>query len=551
MKRILTASLVVLLIAVLAANVVFASDAKPRGGMLRIVGQWGSLTNNFNPFLASGQNAPGTITALYEPLFFISMLDGSITPVLATSYEWQDNNLRLVIKTREGVKWSDGTPFSAHDVAFTFNLMKEHPALDLNAIWSSGVTAVNAIDDTTVEFVFSEPNTPVFQYIAHTMIVPEHIWSKIEEPSTFTNPEPVVTGPFLLERFTSQAVTYKRNPNFWMEDKPYLDRVVYQATKSNDVSLLMLLRKQVDYSHLNIPDPEKTFVARDTKHNHYWWPVTNSNILYLNTTKAPLNDVAFRQAIARAIDKQPLSEKAYYGVIAPAHPTGIVPDQQAQWLDQSLADKFYTYNVEEARSILKSAGYSWDASGALIDPSGKKVPTLRILVGAGWTDFISMAQLISENLRAIGVDMVIEQEPWNSYINSLMGGTYDTAICWGTGSGSTPYYLYYRTLASEFAGVGGGQASSNYSRYVNEKVDEALATFRASSDIEVQKEVISFLQEVVVTDVPFIPLTDRANFNVYQTASLEGWPNADDPYTGGDPGDGLGARFMLLNLYKK
>lgn len=551
MKRILTASLVALLITSLAAGLVLASEAIPTGGMVRIVGQWGSLTNNFNPFLASGQNAPGTRSALYEPIFFISMLDGSITPVLGTSYEWQDNNLRLVIKTREGVKWSDGTPFTAHDVAFTFNLMKKYPALDLSAIWASGVTAVEAIDDTSVQFLFDEPNTPIFQYIAHTLIVPEHIWSDIEEPSTYTNPNPVVTGPFVVERFTPQAVTYKKNPNYWIEGQPYLDQVVYQAAKSNDIALLMLLRKQVDYSHLNIPDPEKAFVARDPEHNHFWWPVTNSNILYLNTTKAPLNDVAIRQAIARAIDKDALSEKAYYGVIAPSHPTGIIPGQQAQWLDPSLTDKFYTYNIDEARAVLKNAGYSWDASGALVDPSGRKIPTLRILVGAGWTDFISMAQLISENLKAIGIEMVIEQEPWNSYINSLMGGTFDTAICWGTGNGSTPYYLYYRTLAAEFAGKDDGQASSNYSRYVNERVDEILATYRATSDLDVQKEAISALQEIVVTEVPYIPLTDRANFNDYQTASLTGWPDADNPYSGGDPGDELGARFMLLNLHKK
>ena len=103
--------------------------------------------------------------------------------------------------------------------------------------------------------------------------------------------------------------------------------------------------------------------------------------------------------------------------------------------DPSLADITCDYNPDKAREILAEAGYTWDSSGALVAPSGDKIPALRILVGAGWTDFISMAQLISEDLKAVGVTMVIEQEPWNSYINSLMGGTYDTAICWGTGGG--------------------------------------------------------------------------------------------------------------------
>ncbi|NLM38801.1 MAG: ABC transporter substrate-binding protein [Firmicutes bacterium] len=549
MKRVLLTSLVLVLVFSLAAGFAAAETPK-RGGTVRIAGQWGTITNNFNPFLASGQNAPGTRSALYEPLIFVSVLTGETTPVLAVSYEWKDN-LTLVVETREGVTWSDGAPFSAHDVAFTFNYMKEHPALDLSGIWANGLSTVTALDDRTVEFKFESPNTPLFQYIAHTLIVPKHIWEEVDDPSAFTNSDPVVTGPFVVGRFTSQAVTYQRRDDYWVEGRPYVDQVVYQATRSNDSALLLLLHKEIDYSYLSIPDPERAFVARDPQHNHYWWPVTNSNILYLNMSKAPFSDTAFRLAMAYAINKAPLSEKAYYGVVPVAHPTGIIPGQQETWLDPSLADITYDYNPDKAREILAEAGYTWDSSGALVEPSGDKIPALRILVGAGWTDFISMAQLISEDLKAVGVTMVIEQEPWNSYINSLMGGTYDTAICWGTGGGPTPYDLYYRTLASEFAGLDGGQADSNYSRFSSAVVDEALATYRASSDEQEQWAAIAAIQREVLTQVPYIPLTYRTDFNCYQDAVLIGWPTEDNPYSGGNPGDELGARFMLLELHQR
>jgi len=549
MKRVLLTSLVLVLVFSLAAGFAAAETPK-RGGTVRIAGQWGTITNNFNPFLASGQNAPGTRSALYEPLIFVSVLTGETTPVLAVSYEWKDN-LTLVVETREGVTWSDGAPFSAHDVAFTFNYMKEHPALDLSGIWANGLSTVTALDDRTVEFKFESPNTPLFQYIAHTLIVPKHIWEEVDDPSAFTNSDPVVTGPFVVGRFTSQAVTYQRRDDYWVEGRPYVDQVVYQATRSNDSALLLLLQKEIDYSYLSIPDPERAFVARDPQHNHYWWPVTNSNILYLNMSKAPFSDTAFRLAMAYAINKAPLSEKAYYGVVPVAHPTGIIPGQQETWLDPSLADITYDYNPDKAREILAEAGYTWDSSGALVEPSGDKIPALRILVGAGWTDFISMAQLISEDLKAVGVTMVIEQEPWNSYINSLMGGTYDTAICWGTGGGPTPYDLYYRTLASEFAGLDGGQADSNYSRFSSAVVDEALATYRASSDEQEQWAAIAAIQREVLTQVPYIPLTYRTDFNCYQDAVLIGWPTEDNPYSGGNPGDELGARFMLLELHQR
>ena len=257
------------------------------------------------------------------------------------------------------------------------------------------------------------------------------------------------------------------------------------------------------------------------------------NILYLNMSKAPFNDTAFRRAIGYAINrirsaKKPITVSYRLPI------NGIIPGQQATGLTHHC-DITYSYDPAKAREILSEAGYTWDSAGALVDPSGAKVPAVRILVGAGWTDFISMAQLISEDMKAIGVTMVIEQEPWNSYINSLMGGTYDTAICWGTGSGSTPYDLYYRTLASEFGGKDGGQAESNYSRFASEVVDQALATYRASSDPDEQWQAIATIQREVLTKVPYIPLTDRSHFNCYQTATLAGWPTADNPYNGGEP----------------
>ena len=134
------------------------------------------------------------------------------------------------METREGVKWSDGTPFTAHDVAFTFNYMKQHPALDMAGIWTNGMASVTAFDNNTVEFKFATPNTPLFQYIAHTLIVPKHVWEGIQDPTAFTNPQPVVTGPFLVGRFTPQAVTYVRNNDYWIPGQPYVDQVVYQAT---------------------------------------------------------------------------------------------------------------------------------------------------------------------------------------------------------------------------------------------------------------------------------------------------------------------------------
>ena len=127
--------------AVATAALLFVSTtfAQPQtGGTVRVARSSGSYTNNSNPFGTAGQNLPST-ALVYEPLFFVNTVTGELTPILGTSYKWSQDNLTLTIKTREGVQWSDGEPFSAQDVAFTFDYMKEHPELDTTGVWSLGV----------------------------------------------------------------------------------------------------------------------------------------------------------------------------------------------------------------------------------------------------------------------------------------------------------------------------------------------------------------------------------------------------------------------------
>ena len=127
-------------------------------------------------------------------MIFNSM-KGKYIPWLATDYSWNKNNDILTITTRKNVQWSDGTIFSASDVLFTFNLMREYPAFDGRGIWSY-LSNVKQIDDNNIEFKFSSVYVPGLDAIANQIIVPKHIWEKIEDPIKFTNPEPVGTGPF-------------------------------------------------------------------------------------------------------------------------------------------------------------------------------------------------------------------------------------------------------------------------------------------------------------------------------------------------------------------
>jgi peptide/nickel transport system substrate-binding protein len=522
------------------------------GGTLVTEMQWGTIADNFNPFLPAGSNAGGTMGSLYLPLFYNNLVTGQTEPLLGVSYKWV-NNLTLEVQTRSGVEWSDGQPFSAADVAFTFNYIKKYPALDLTGIWNGALKSVTATGPNTVVFRFSKPDTPLLYYIEGQVIVPQHIWDKITNPTTYANLHPVGSGPFVLKSYTPYSVTYVRNPHFWMKGRPYINELVMEADKSNNTTLLDLLNGTVDFSSVYVTDVPRLFVARDPAVNHYWWPSTGINALYLNTQEYPFNNPLVRKAIAYALNTKLITQRTYFGAVGDANPTGLVSGQIKQWFDPSLKSLEYRYDPAEARKLLKEAGFKWNSSGQLETANGSVLPTYNILVGAGWTDYISMAQIISQELQAIGLSTTVQQEPWDTYESSVLSGRYDMVISWGSGGGSTPYYLYYQEFYPTFSAKQIGQtAVSDWSRFTSPVITQALNSYAATSNLAVQKQDIATIERQVLENVPFIPLNGRPNgFLVYQTRQFVGWPSPSDPYNMADPPDQVGAFFLYINIHLK
>jgi peptide/nickel transport system substrate-binding protein len=528
-----------------------AQETAKTGGTFIVVrdNQWGA--NNLNPFLPGDQHLLPTLSAIYETLFFVNSISGDVTEVLGTDYKWSKDALSLSVNTRKNVKWNDGQAFTAKDVEFTFNYVKKYQALDTSGIWSNGLASVKATGTDTVNFTFSKANTPIFTYLAHLPIIPEHIWSSIADPLTFTNQKPVATGPFVLDTYSVQALKVTKNPNYWMANKPSIDSIVWTVAGGNDGALLRLLKGEVDYGYVGVTNVKGDYADKNPATNLYWWPVNNANFLYMNTAKAPFNDVNFRRAIAMSVDTKDVAQKGYNGNVAAASPSGVIPAQRGKWLNASAMKTAYTFNLEKSKAALSKAGYKTDSSGALLGKDGKAFPTLKVLVGAGWTDFIAMAQVVSENLKKIGLSVSIDQQQWSGYAGALQTGTYDMGISWGWGNGDTPYDLFYKSFSPELSAAVGKQADSNLTRYTNATVTKALQTFRATSDAAVRKTAINQMVAQVMRDVPFVPLTDRSQFCLFNATRFTGFPSEKDPYNDGSPDDAIGARLMYLNVRLK
>lgn len=195
---------------VLTAPVVSAAD---RVELTVVPDFYPQLTRNFNPFLQN--NLKSTLDFVYEPLVIFNQLDGN-KPVmrLAKDYTISDDLKKVTFEIRDGVKWSDGKPFTAADVAFTYDLIRKNAAIDLagNAALITDVKQKG----NAVEITLKEANSSAPFKLVQTPIVPKHIWSKIDKPEAFANENPVGSGPFTeVDTFTSNLYVQCQNPNYW------------------------------------------------------------------------------------------------------------------------------------------------------------------------------------------------------------------------------------------------------------------------------------------------------------------------------------------------
>ena len=510
-----------------------------------------SWVRNFNP-LAPGANARWpSVAGIYEPLFITNSIQSKVVPWLGVDYQWKKQNRVLVIKTREDVKWSDGAPFSSYDVEFTFNLKKEFPALDGTGNWKY-LSSVTALDSSHVEFVFSRIYVPGFEVLSGQPIVPKHIWSNVTDPVKFTDPNPVGTGPFTeISLFTNQVWELGKNPNYWQNGKPKIEKLRFPAFLSNEQATLALLKGEVDWSGNFIPAIDRIFVDKDPINNKYWFPKSGGSIfLYLNTTKPPFNNVEFRKAVSMAINRDLITKVAMYDYTDPAHQTAISGSFLKYRLEDNLIpENWVDYSPEESIRKIKSIGFKTNDSGYFVDSNGDEI-YITIGIVSGWADWIRAGQIISKNLDDIGIRSRVKTQDFGAWFNDLQKGEFSAAISWAE-SGPTPYPMYEGLMASKNIKPIGEPSGTNWHRFGLEEVDSLVSIFEVSSDERIKERLVDRMQELFIEFAPAIPLFADPTWGVYSTKRFKNFPSKDNPYAQISPNKTPENLFILTQVEPK
>ncbi|WP_091229355.1 ABC transporter substrate-binding protein [Microbacterium sp. 3J1] len=502
------------------------------GAALTIAKPDGAITTESNnPFVGdSSASKYGYGKVIFETLGLVNQTgEREVTPWLAESIEWNDDYTAVTVVPRKDVTWSDGEPFTADDIVFTYELVST-PALDTAGLKFEGAT----VDGDAVTLTFAESKYVNQARVLHVPIVPKHIWENLDEPATdpVKGDDLVGTGPYALSNWSTESVTLEARDDYWGGDLA-VPELHYVSYGDNTALTTALSQGEADWAQAFIPQIQEQFLDADPEHNKFYVaPTTGSATLFMNLHEKPFDDVAFRQALAWVIDRDAYVDIAREGASEPVWSVTGLSSILEDEIQPDFQGQEYSVDADKARELLTSAGYTWDGD-ALIDPDGTPV-SFTLSVPSGWSDWNTAQELIAEDIsESIGAEVKIDMPDWGGWAGPRDEGTFSAIIHWLEDSG-TAYGLYTSTMDPRWISPE-GIAGFNFGRFEDPAATEALNTYANASSDEERTAAMQTLQTMFVDQVPAIPLGAHPLLGEFNTRNYVGWPSEEDPYASGDP----------------
>jgi peptide/nickel transport system substrate-binding protein len=489
-----------------------AEDGQPkRGGILRVRG---FDPPHFDPHLPGGGfRTQATLSFVYSTLLRHRLGPAvppgicTVEPHLAERWDMR-NETTYLFHLRQGVKWHNKPPLNgrelvAEDVKFTFDrfmTVQGNPARDLLA----AVDRVEVVDRYTVKFILHEPFVWLLDTLAQTsgmwIIAPE----VVQHFGDLKPPESAIgTGPFILEHYEPNVkIVFTRNPQYFRDDQPYVDRVEWMVIQDASTGLAMYRTGQLDCGPMQwwiVRQADLESLQKSHPHLRYQdFQAIGGSLLALRTDQRPFNDVRVRRAISLAIDRQALIEAVWVR----GQPTPAIAPGLTAWslpIDQLGAGaQYYQYNPHEARRLLADAGFATGLQTALYAMSGF----------GGGTDHLDAVQLIQRFLKDVGITAELRLQEFGAYVATTAQGKFEgmayglIPLAWNA---DRPFYGDY--IRRE-----------NMSHVNDPTLTAMFKAQRRTQDVEAHKGIVFDMQRYAVKQqyyVYLIAVTSTASWQPY------------------------------------
>ncbi|GAC1428152.1 MAG: ABC transporter substrate-binding protein [Terriglobales bacterium] len=540
-------------------------EAGRYGGHL-VIGQR-SEPKTLNPVTATDGISREVIGRLSSDLITINRASQKTEPGLAKSWTTSADGRTFTLKLRKGIRFSDGHPFDADDVIFSFTVYLDEavnsPQRDLLIIDGKPLL-VAKLDQYTVRFTLPRPYAAAERLFDGLAMLPRHILEKPYKEGHFAqtwllnaSPSEVVgLGPFRVKEYLAgQHIILERNPYYWKIDLenhrlPYLDELVFLFVGSEDAQVMRFEAGETDIVSRLSAD---TFALLSKERNRTGsqlvdlGPSLEYNFLLFNmndlSTKkldrvsgeqAWFRDLQFRRAVSAAIDRDSIV-RLVYGNRGKALWGNVGPGNKL-WMNQTLPHP--PRSLETARALLKSDGFSWDSTGQLIDHSGKAVE-FSIVTSSSNTQRMKMATLVQDDLSHLGMQVHIVPLDFRAMLDRIFQSfDYDAAIM-GLGGGDpdpNPEMNVWLSSGSDHLWhLGETQPASEWEKEIDRLMQQQMITL----NYEKRKSLYDRVQQLIAENLPFIFLATpdllagaKADVGNFRPAILDHYTlwNADQLY---------------------
>jgi peptide/nickel transport system substrate-binding protein len=462
---------------------------------------------------------PGMIQAsyLFDTLIWEDST-GRPIPWLASKWDRSADGKEWRFTLRDGIKWHDGAPLTAEDVAFTFKYMTEGPGRNASVIHARGlrqvVDQVKAESSNTVVFRLRRPFAPFEENIAgRLMILPKHIWDNVSDPVKLRDPKAFMgSGPYQLKSYdeATGSYLYVANESYFL-GVPYVRRLEFVPAPDQ---LLALQRGEIDAADLlEEGTPEAQIKALSRKFREIKGSGDWNLALHFNLNKGfPYSDLRFRQAIAYAIDRKDLVKRLLLGRGEPGSAGGLAPDHPFAANDLPL----YDLNIAKATALLDEIGLKDKNGDGLRELPDGAAFKQELQTSARFT--IKSAELIKEYLRRVGIDVVMKVKDRAAADASAAAGNYNMALVGYGGIMGDPDFLRER-----YASTAKGRSFSNAQGYKNARFDEIAAKQIVALDTKERKQMITEMQHILSKDLPVISLYVPSRLAFYDPNDFHEW----------------------------